>query len=214
MTTTYQTLISILVICMQYMHFFLQNWKSNLLSNVFCSALKKTCWELSVAKLRFWMCLGHNTPERFGKLCMHARQAVYTLSQEPWGLEKYSSISGPIGQWSLTSASFNISVINKRRKQIPKFGWQPPPARMALLAQRTVTTPAHPHPTPFQTHKHRHVFSNTVKPVQHGIILTSVTSGVRVDVNYVEFIVLGPKLFLRSNVQVNLLISSPPVNPP
>lgn len=63
--------------------------------------------------------------------CMPDRLYI-KLSQEPWGLEKYSSISRPIGQWSLTHASFNITMINKGRKQILKtwltahclLGWQ------------------------------------------------------------------------------------------
>lgn len=88
--------------------------------------------------------------------CMPDRLYI-KLSKEPWGLEKYSSISGAIGQWSLTHASFNITMINKGSKQIPKtladchcF------ARMALLAQ---TFPAN-------THTHIHTVANTVKPVQ------------------------------------------------
>ena len=76
--------------------------------------------EQSVAKLSFervWVSTLLNGSE--SSPCMPDRLYI-KLSQEPWGLEKYPSIAGPIGQWSLTHASFNITVINKGRKQIPK----------------------------------------------------------------------------------------------
>lgn len=69
--------------------------------------------EGTVAKLSFkcvWVSTLLNGLD--SSLCMPDRLYM-KLSQEPWGQEKYSSISRPIGQWSLTHAFFNITVINK-----------------------------------------------------------------------------------------------------
>lgn len=79
-------------------------WKRYFLKYVFCYARKPPTTPQN--GLDSHACV----PDR---ICMK-------LSGAPWGQEKYSSIFGPIGQWSLTHASFNITVINKGRKRIPK----------------------------------------------------------------------------------------------
>lgn len=117
--------------------------------------------------------------------CMPDRLYI-KLSQEPWGLEKYSSISRPIGQWSLTHASFNITVINKGRKQILKtwltahclLGWQFWPKVLYI------------HPLNTDAHTNTHVYFKHYNKGQtcaylHGVSMTSVTSALRVSGNSV-----------------------------
>lgn len=54
----------------------LKNWKSNLFNYVFHYAQQNLLRAVR-GQRRFRTCLGLNTPERFGKLSVRARQAVY-----------------------------------------------------------------------------------------------------------------------------------------